>query len=122
MVTPLHIVPEWYFLPFYAALRAIDNKIMGIVYMLSIIFSMFLLPIFDSGKTRNPKNRPFFRIIFWVWIAAWVGLGYLGAQPLVYPYTIMHKPLLVMYFLFFLGIKWSNDIENITYKQFSKNS
>lgn len=121
MVTPLHIVPEWYFLPFYAALRAIDNKILGIVYMLGIIVSLFLLPTIDMGKTRNPRSRPFFRFFFWIWVAAWLGLGYLGGQPLVYPYTIMHKPLLIIYFAFFFWIKFSNNLENCVYKNFSKN-
>jgi len=57
MVTPPHIVPEWYFLPFYAALRSIENKVLGVVIMGGLILSLFFIPFIDKLKLENPQAR-----------------------------------------------------------------
>lgn len=110
MVTPLHIVPEWYFLPFYAALRAIDTKLLGLIYMFGLLITLGTLPYMDTSPLKNPHERPIFRILFWIWIAVWIFLGYLGSQALIHPYVSWHKPALVFYYVYFLiftrGCSW----------------
>ncbi len=80
MVTPPHIVPEWYFLPFYAILRAIPNKLLGVLAMFGAIVILFFLPWLDSSKVRSGTYRPWFRILYWVFIADCFLLGYVGAN------------------------------------------
>ena len=64
LVTPTHIVPEWYFLPFYAILRAIPNKIGGVVAMLGAILILFIIPFIDRSPIRTPRVRPIFNFFF----------------------------------------------------------
>ncbi|RTL55396.1 MAG: cytochrome C [Bradyrhizobiaceae bacterium] len=101
-VTPAHIVPEWYYLPFYAILRSIPNKLMGVVAMFSAIIVLAFLPWLDSAKTRSMKYRPLGKQFFWIFVATCIGLGYLGAQPPEGIYVIAGRILTVMYFAFFL--------------------
>jgi ubiquinol-cytochrome c reductase cytochrome b/c1 subunit len=79
-VTPAHIVPEWYLLPFYAILRSIPNKLLGVVAMLSSILVLFLLPWLDTSPVRSGRFRPVFRIFFWTLLGDCILLGYAGAQ------------------------------------------
>jgi len=79
--TPPHIVPEWYFLPFYAILRAIPSKLLGVIAMVSSILVLFILPWLDTSRVRSAKFRPLYRIFFWVFVVTCLGLGYLGAKP-----------------------------------------
>lgn len=81
MVTPAHIVPEWYFLPFYAILRSIPNKLAGVVAMISSILILFALPWLDKSKIRSLAYRPLSRFFFWIFIADSILLGYIGGQP-----------------------------------------
>ncbi len=104
MVTPPHIVPEWYFLPFYAILRSIPNKLMGVIAMFSAIAILLFLPWLDRSKVRSANYRPFsriFTILLWFVVA---GLGYIGAQPLEEPYVTIGKILTFWYFFHFLVI------------------
>jgi len=80
LVTPTHIVPEWYYLPFYAILRAIPNKLLGVVAMFGAILIMFVLPWLDTSRVRSASFRPLFRIFFWIWVANAVMLGWVGSQ------------------------------------------
>ena len=73
--TPAHIVPEWYFLPFYAILRAIPDKLGGVIAMFSAIFVLFLLPWLDTSKVRSASFRPIYRILFWIFLVDAVVLG-----------------------------------------------
>src|ERR1043166_9427467 len=66
LATPPHIVPEWYFLPFYAILRAVPNKLGGVVLMFSSILVLFVLPWLDRSPVRSGRFRPMFRIFFWL--------------------------------------------------------
>lgn len=81
MVTPPHIVPEWYFLPFYAILRSIPDKLLGVVAMFSSLLVMFALPWIDRSKVRSGNFRPLFQKIYWMFIVNAVVLGYVGSQP-----------------------------------------
>ena len=80
-VTPTHIVPEWYYLPFYAILRAIPNKLLGVMALLASIVILVFLPWLDTSKVRSARYRPLYRQFFWVFVAVCIGLGWLGSKP-----------------------------------------
>ncbi|MFC0284727.1 cytochrome bc complex cytochrome b subunit [Camelimonas abortus] len=103
-VTPAHIVPEWYFLPFYAILRAIPSKLGGVLCMFAAVLILAALPWLDTSKVRSGRYRPVFRIFFWLFVATAVGLGWLGAKPAEGVYTIAARILTVFYFAYFLII------------------
>ena len=79
-VTPAHIVPEWYYLPFYAILRSIPNKLAGVVAMFGAIVVLAFLPWLDSARTRSSKYRPLAKQFFWIFVVVCIVLGWLGAQ------------------------------------------
>jgi ubiquinol-cytochrome c reductase cytochrome b subunit len=79
--TPQHIVPEWYLLPFYAILRAVPNKLMGVLLMFGAIGTLFVLPWLDTSKVRSMRYRPTARIYYFFFIAACLLLGWCGAHP-----------------------------------------
>ena len=79
--TPAHIVPEWYFLPFYAILRAVPDKLGGVALMFGAIGVLFILPWLDRSPIRSGRFRPIFKIFFWLLLIDCVILGYLGGQP-----------------------------------------
>jgi len=81
LLTPPHIVPEWYFLPLYAVLRAIPDKLGGVILMFAAVFVLFFLPWLDRSKVRSGVFRPYFRIAFWLLVADVILLGYCGARP-----------------------------------------
>jgi ubiquinol-cytochrome c reductase cytochrome b subunit len=104
MVTPEHIVPEWYFLPFYAILRSIPDKLAGVITMFGSIFVLFFLPWLDSCKVRSGAYRPKFKIFFWLFIFDVVLLGYIGGNPPEGIYIILGQFATFYYFLHFLVI------------------
>ena len=79
--TPAHIKPEWYYLPFYAILRSIPNKLLGVIAMFSSILILLALPWLDTSRVRSGKYRPIFKLEFWVFGLVCIALGYVGAQP-----------------------------------------
>jgi ubiquinol-cytochrome c reductase cytochrome b/c1 subunit len=101
-VTPAHIVPEWYYLPFYAILRSIPNKLAGVIGMFSAIIVLVFLPWLDSAKTRSSTYRPLAKQFFWMFVVVCLGLGYLGAQPPEGVYVVLGRILTVCYFAYFL--------------------
>jgi ubiquinol-cytochrome c reductase cytochrome b/c1 subunit len=101
-VTPAHIVPEWYYLPFYAILRSIPNKLAGVTAMFSAILILAFLPWLDTAKTKSSKYRPLAKQFFWVFVVVCVLLGYLGAQPPEGIYVIAGRILTFCYFAYFL--------------------
>jgi quinol-cytochrome oxidoreductase complex cytochrome b subunit len=103
-VTPSHIVPEWYFLPFYAILRAIPSKLGGVVAMFGSIFVLFFVPWLDTSKVRSARYRPLYRQFFWVLVVCCIGLGYLGSQPPEGGAVLAARILTAYYFLHFLVI------------------
>jgi quinol-cytochrome oxidoreductase complex cytochrome b subunit len=102
LITPLSIVPEWYFLPFYAILRSIPSKLGGVCAMLSSILVWSFLPYLASSSIRSSFFRPLFQVFFWLLISAIILLGWLGAQPADYPYTLVAQLTAVAYFSIFL--------------------
>ncbi len=103
-VTPAHIVPEWYFLPFYAILRAIPSKLGGVLAMFGAIAVLFILPWLDTSRVKSARYRPLFRQFFWIFAAVCVLLGWLGAKPAEGGYVIMSRLATAYYFLHFLVI------------------
>jgi ubiquinol-cytochrome c reductase cytochrome b/c1 subunit len=102
--TPTHIVPEWYFLPFYAILRAIPSKLGGVIAMFASIAILAFLPWLDRSRVRSAKYRPLFRQFFWIFVITCIGLGWLGAKPAEGVYVIASRILTAWYFLHFLVI------------------
>jgi ubiquinol-cytochrome c reductase cytochrome b/c1 subunit len=80
LVTPLHIVPEWYFLPFYAILRSVPDKLSGVFLMFSSIFVLFVVPWLDTSPIRSSRFRPLYKYFFWFLIIACIVLGWAGSQ------------------------------------------
>ncbi len=104
LATPAHIEPEWYFLPFYAILRSIPDKLGGVIAMFGAIAVLFVLPWLDTSKVRSATYRPLYRQFFWVLAFVAVGLGWLGAQPPEGGYVIASRLFTAYYFIHFLVI------------------
>jgi len=104
LVTPAHIVPEWYFLPFYAILRAVPDKLGGVLLMFAAIGVLFLLPWLDTSKVRSATFRPWFKQFFFIFVAVCLGLGYLGGKPAEGGYVLASRILTAYYFAHFLII------------------
>src|SRR3546814_9076342 len=81
LATPAHIVPEWYFLPFYAILRSIPDKLLGVIAMFGSIAVLFVLHWLDSSPVKSGRFRPLFRLFFVLLIVDVVALGFVGANP-----------------------------------------
>jgi ubiquinol-cytochrome c reductase cytochrome b/c1 subunit len=104
LVTPAHVVPEWYLLPFYAMLRAIPNKLMGVIVLFSAIAILAFVPWLDRSPVKSAKYRPSFRFFFWIFIVICIGLGYLGSQEPTEGLALIARILTFGYFAFFLII------------------
>ena len=104
LVTPAHIVPEWYLLPFYAILRAVPDKLGGVVLMFGAIFVLFLLPWLDTSKVRSARYRPLFRQFYALFVVDCLMLGYLGAMPAEGIYIVLARIGTLYYFAHFLVV------------------
>jgi len=104
LVTPAHIVPEWYFLPFYAILRSIPNKLGGVLLLLSAILVLLLLPFFVKFEIRSSQFRPLSAVFFWFFLSNCFILGWLGGQPVEAPYVVAGQLSTIFYFIYFLII------------------
>jgi len=108
--TPAHIVPEWYFWPFYAILRAftvdfiLPAKLWGVLAMFASILLMFFLPWLDKSPVRSGSYRPTFRIFFWILIFDVLVLGWVGGLPAEEPYVMISQAATIYYFAHFLII------------------
>ena len=109
--TPAHIVPEWYYWPFYAILRAftsdfffIPAKLMGVMAMFGAILLLFFLPWLDTSPVRSGKYRPLFRKFFYLLLVDVLVLGWLGGSPAEEPYVMLSQIATAYYFLHFLVI------------------
>jgi quinol-cytochrome oxidoreductase complex cytochrome b subunit len=101
-VTPQHIVPEWYYLPFYAILRAIPDKLLGVCALFGSILILAFLPWLDTSKVRSARYRPLYRQFFWLFVVVCLGLGYLGAMPAEGAYVVIARVLTIYYFAHFI--------------------
>jgi ubiquinol-cytochrome c reductase cytochrome b/c1 subunit len=104
LVTPPHIVPEWYFLPFYAILRAVPSKLGGVIAMFGAVAILAFVPWLDTSRVRSSKYRPTYRPFLLFFFFTVIALGYLGAKPAEGIYTIWSRVFTAYYFLFFLVI------------------
>jgi quinol-cytochrome oxidoreductase complex cytochrome b subunit len=102
LVTPPHIVPEWYFLPYYAILRAIPNKLLGVIAMFGSILVLFIVPWLDTARVRSAKFRPTYRKFFWVLVIDCIVLGYVGANPPEGWFVLVGRIATFYYFFHFL--------------------
>ena len=102
MVTPAHIVPEWYFLPFYAILRAVPDKLFGVLAMFAAIGVLFILPWLDRSPVRSATFRPIYKIMFWVFLVDCVALTWLGAKPAEGIYVVLSRLCTAYYFFHFI--------------------
>ncbi|MGI9351784.1 MAG: cytochrome b [Rhizobiaceae bacterium] len=124
--TPAHIVPEWYFLPFYAILRAItfnigipftdivliDSKLGGVIAMFGSIAVLLFLPWLDTSKVRSGAYRPLFKQFFWLFVVVCIILGWLGSRPAEGGYVIAAQICTALYFAHFLIVlPWLGKIE-----------
>ncbi len=104
MVTPAHIVPEWYFLPFYAILRAVPDKLGGVLMMFGAIAMLFALPFLDTSKVKSGAYRPIFKKVFWLFILNFIFLGWLGKSPADGWYVWASRFATLVYYAYFLVI------------------
>jgi len=102
MVTPPHIVPEWYFLPYYAILRAIPSKLLGVTVLFASVMILLFVPWLDTSRVRSAKFRPIYKWFLWLFVFTCVALGYLGSKPPDEIYVFWARIFTAYYFAFFL--------------------
>ena len=100
--TPAHVVPEWYFLPYYAILRSIPHKGGGILAMGGSILILFLIPFINTSDIRNTTYRPIFKFCFWFFIADFIILTWIGQKPVRNTFIFVGQLATLYYFAFFL--------------------
>ena len=104
MQTPPAIVPEWYLLPFYAILRSIPNKLLGVIAMFSAIIILLAMPFTDLSRSRGIQFRPLSKIAFYVFLGNFLVLMTLGAKHVESPFIELGQISTVIYFAHFLVI------------------
>jgi len=102
LVTPAHIVPEWYFLPFYAILRSIPDKLGGVLAMVLAILILLLLPITNLSKIRSGSFRPLYSFGYWFLVSIFILLGWIGQKPVESPFIEIGMASTIFYFVFLL--------------------
>jgi len=104
MQTPPAIVPEWYLLPFYAILRSIPNKLLGVIAMFSALLILLIMPYTDISKLRGIQFRPLSKIFFFIFVANFLILMQLGAKHVESPFIEFGQISTILYFSHFLII------------------
>jgi ubiquinol-cytochrome c reductase cytochrome b subunit len=119
VVTPPHIVPEWYFLPLYAILRSVTSKLSGIIILALAFICLFSLPyLFNHfGVIRSIYYKPQLKLIIIFFIFNSLFLGWVGGQPVIEPFFFMGKIATCLYFLIFFVSSFSNIIEQFISKR-----
>lgn len=122
LVTPAHIVPEWYFLPFYAILRSIPSKLGGVIAMVGAILILLVLPFVHTSEVRSSSFRPIAKKVFWFFVADVLLLGWLGGKPVEEPYILIGQIATIFYFSYFVILTpLIGYIENILVKVYFYN-
>jgi len=117
-VTPPHIVPEWYFLPFYGILRSIPSKGLGVVALVLSVLLLALMPILDRPYIhRASPNRPVYRVMFWVFISDVLFLGWAAEHAVIFPYAQFCQLGTIIYFLFFIFLPFVKPLEGYLYRR-----
>nr|YP_004123614.1 cytochrome b [Oscarella malakhovi]ADO51543.1 apocytochrome b [Oscarella malakhovi] len=104
LVTPVHIRPEWYFLFAYAILRSIPNKLGGVLALFASILILFLLPVLHKSLLRGLTFRPLGKTFFWIFVANFLVLTWIGGEPVEDPYVLIGQISSIIYFAYFLII------------------
>ena len=121
LLTPAHIVPEWYFLLFYAILRSIPDKLLGILTLVLALITLGCLPLFSAPEVRSMNFRPFSRIAFYFFVFICICLTFIGGRSIEYPFVFVGQLCTFLYFSFFIYVLpileyiesflWSIDLE-----------
>ncbi|MHB0990486.1 MAG: cytochrome b [Burkholderiales bacterium] len=110
--TPEHISPLWYFTPFYAILRAIPDKLLGVMSMGASVVIMFFLPWLDRSKVKSIRYRgTLYKVILTLFVISFIGLGYVGTKEPTPTFTLIARVLSIMYFAFFILMPWYTTID-----------
>jgi ubiquinol-cytochrome c reductase cytochrome b subunit len=110
--TPDHIAPVWYFTPFYAILRAVPDKLGGVLTMGAAMFVLFLLPWLDRSPVRSIRYKgPIFKVMLTLFVISFILLGWLGLQPAIGIYVVLARIATIIYFAFFLLMPFYSRIE-----------
>lgn len=104
MATPASIVPEWYLLPFYAILRSIESKIVGVIAMFASLVILLAMPLLDTSRIRGNQFRPLSRFMFWAFVVNFFILMFIGSQHVEAPYTEVGAMATAFYFIWFVVI------------------
>lgn len=116
MSTPAHIVPEWYFLPVYAILRSIPNKLGGVLAIALVFVCLFALPFLNTSYVRSSSFRPIHKKLFWLFVADCLLLGWIGSQPVEAPYVTIGQLASLGFFVYFAMIPILGKLEtNLIY-------
>jgi ubiquinol-cytochrome c reductase cytochrome b subunit len=102
MLTPAHIVPEWYFLPFYAILRSIPSKLGGILAMGGAIVLWLFVPALNTSRVRSTSFRPLYKLAYWFLAADFLLLGWIGQEVVYPPFILIGQLGTAFYFIYFL--------------------
>lgn len=121
MSTPPHIVPEWYFLPIYAILRSIPDKLGGVAAIALVFISLLALPFMKSSYVRSSSFRPIYQKIFWLFLADCLLLGWIGCEPVEAPYVTIGQISSVAFFLFFAITPILGRVGRIITNYYTKN-
>ncbi len=116
LVTPVHIKPEWYFLWVYAILRSIPNKLGGVLALFAALLILFILPFSSKINKRGFAFYPISQLLFWILVASWAILTWIGGRPVEDPFIIIGQSFTVIYFLFYLlnpllSTAWDNILK-----------
>jgi ubiquinol-cytochrome c reductase cytochrome b subunit len=125
MQTPAAIVPEWYLLPFYAILRSIPNKLLGVIAMFAAILSLLLLPVADVSRSRGMQFRPLSKVAFYAFVANFLILMQLGAKHVESPFIEFGQISTFLYFLYFTVVMYGitlieNSLIEINFNKLGK--
>ena len=104
MQTPASIVPEWYLLPFYAILRSIPNKLLGVIAMFGALLILLVLPYTDLSRIRGNQFKPLMKFAFWLFVVDFIILFWIGSQHPNSPYVEIGQIATAFYFAWFLVI------------------
>jgi ubiquinol-cytochrome c reductase cytochrome b/c1 subunit len=119
-LTPQHIVPEWYFLPFYAILRSIPNKLLGVIGLLSSILVLLILPFLDKPLIRSSHYKPLIAKLNIVFIGDCIVLGYIGQCALEEPFIFLGRVTTLLYFAYFFLFIILNKVDSYFMKAVQK--
>lgn len=121
MVTPPHIVPEWYFLPFYAILRTIPDKLGGVVLMVLAIVILLFLPNLDNSYVRSSFFKPFHLLLFWFFVSDCLMLGWVGQEVVETPFIELSMIITPLYFMYFLVLlPFFSNLEKALIREYNK--